>query len=108
MASFNGISLILAAVPVTSAFTDACNIGTGGFYEGDWFYCVIIWSDNMTPVASINRCTSRNPYTMECLRYMFWLSAAHNFCLTANHIPGVENMVADKISRLHVSSHRYS
>ena len=38
---------------------------------------------------------------MKYLRYMFWLSAVYNFRLTAMHIPGTDNVFADKISRLH-------
>ena len=32
---------------------------------------------------------------------MFWLSVVYNFRLTAMHVPGVDNVLADKISRLH-------
>ena len=69
---------------------------------------VVIWSDNSTTVACINRCTSSSPYMMRYLRYMFWLSAVHNFRLSACYVPGVDNVVADKLSRLHECSARYS
>ena len=39
MSTFNGCSLILDALPATSLSTDACDVGAGASYEGDWFYC---------------------------------------------------------------------
>ena len=39
MSIFNGCSLILEALPATSLSTDACDVGTEAYYEGDWFYC---------------------------------------------------------------------
>ena len=138
MSIFNGCSLIWDALPVTSLFTDACNVGAGAYYEGDWFYCnwsadcpeldndhinlkelaavvlaiqrwaplwtnkrVFVWSDNTTTVSCINRCSSRSPLLMKCLRYIFWLSAIYNFRLTVSYIPGIQNALADTISRLH-------
>ena len=62
---------------------------------------VLVMSDNSTTVAGVNRGSSRSPVIMKYLRYMFWLSAVYNFRLTAMHIPGTDNVFADKISRLH-------
>ena len=42
MSIFNGCSLILDALPATSFSTDACDVGAGAYYDGDWFYCT--WS----------------------------------------------------------------
>ena len=135
---FNGCSLILDALPATSLFTDARDVGAGAYYEGDWIYCnwsadcpeledehinlkelasvvlaiqrwaprlpnkrVFVWSDNTTTVSSINRCSSRSPIRMKCLKYVFWLSAIYNFRLTASYIPGIQNALADTIPRLH-------
>ena len=38
---------------------------------------------------------------MTCLRVLLWLSAAYNFHISAKHIRGFSNTVADGISRLH-------
>ena len=63
---------------------------------------VLVICDNSTSVSCINRGTSRSPLLMKYfLRYMFWLSVVYNFRLTAMHFPGVDNVLADKISRLH-------
>jgi hypothetical protein len=62
---------------------------------------VCIFTDNMTTVSAINKCSSKNSVIMGLLRYLFWLSATNNFHLKAVHIPGKNNIVADVISRLH-------
>ena len=62
---------------------------------------VIICSDNMATVHCINKCTSRNKLLMSYLRQLFWKSANFNFHLTAIHVPGQNNILADHISRLH-------
>lgn len=136
--TFNGKSLLLDKVPVTSLYTDACNEGAGGHWGSSWFYTnwssdipsamllhineketlavclaahfwapawankrIIVYSDNMVTVASINKCSSRNNIVMRFLRYLFWLSAKFNFHLSARHIQGKHNCLADSVSRLH-------
>ena len=62
---------------------------------------VIVRSDNTVTVASLNKCSSRNDFIMQCLRKLFWLSAAFNFHLTSRHFSGCLNVAADAASRLH-------
>jgi hypothetical protein len=38
MPKFNGKSLLLDKLAITSICTDACRIGAAGYYEDDWFY----------------------------------------------------------------------
>ena len=38
MQIFNGKSTLLDSQPLDCVFTDACNEGTGGSFQGDWFY----------------------------------------------------------------------
>ena len=61
---------------------------------------IVLHSDNMVTVASINKGTSKNKMVMQCLRRLFWLSATHNFHMTARFLPGFLNIVADSASRL--------
>lgn len=61
---------------------------------------VIVSSDNTTTVSAINKGSSASPIIMRMLRSLFWLSATHNFHLTAVHVPGVLNDLADAGSRL--------
>lgn len=63
---------------------------------------IIIYSDNSTTVAALNKGTSRNPVVMKCLRRLFWLSASYNFHMTSKHIAGIRNIAADSASRLHI------
>ena len=52
-------------------------------------------------LSTVSCVVSRSPPTMKLVRCMFWLSAVHTFRLSAIHVPGVDNVLADKISRLH-------
>ena len=38
---------------------------------------------------------------MEIVRKLFWLSIKYNFRLSASHVRGVHNQIADMLSRLH-------
>ena len=58
--------------------------------------------DNMSSVFAIKKGSSRSPVFMRILRELFWLSTLFNFRLTATHIKGEHNTVADIISRLHM------
>lgn len=62
---------------------------------------VIVYCDNQTAVAIINKGSSRNKIVMSALRDMFWLSACNNFRIHAIYYPGSENRCADAVSRLH-------
>ena len=125
-------------VPTADVQTDACNIGAGSFFRGDWYYhsfvfdkpevanlhinfkevltiCfaakhwapswsgqhIVIHSDNTTAVSILNKGSCKNHVVMGFLRELFWLSAIYNFRITAKHIPGHKNVIADAISRLH-------
>ena len=62
---------------------------------------IVIYTDNSCSMYSVNKGTSHNVKCMALLRELFWLSALHNFHITARHIPGVDNILSDYISRLH-------
>ena len=66
---------------------------------------VIVRCDNTAAVAMLNKGSTRHPVMMQFLRGLFWLSATFNFRIKAYHIPGVQNVEADHVSRLHESSH---
>ena len=65
---------------------------------------VKIHSDNMASVIAVNKGTSRSPSFMRCLRELFWLSIKYGFLISAVHIKGDLNTLADMVSRLHVPS----
>ncbi len=61
---------------------------------------IYIMSDNQAAVGMLNRGTAKHPLAMNALRWLFWLSATHNFHLSSRYIPGVQNIAADSASRL--------
>lgn len=62
---------------------------------------IYIYTDNTFTSAIINKCACRNNKLMQLLRRMFWISAKYNFVVRSKYIKGVNNNMADCISRLH-------
>lgn len=60
---------------------------------------VDIQSDNMATVYCVRKGVSRSPTMMSLLRCMFFVCAQHDISITATHIPGALNTVADAQSR---------
>ena len=52
MASFSERSLLLDHQPITSVFTDSCDVAAGGTFEGDWFY--LNWELDWPFVANLH------------------------------------------------------
>jgi hypothetical protein len=61
-------------------------------------------SDNSATVASINKGTSRSVDLLSPIQELFWLSVEFSFKLSASFVPGENNVLADRISRLHLLS----
>ena len=59
-----------------------------------------VFSDNSSTVYAINKGASRSPKFMRCLRELFWLGVIHDFRISAVHVKGVSNVIADTVSRL--------
>ena len=110
---FNGKRMFLDNIPFVDVETDACFEAAGGFFQGDWF-CYhfggesaalaglhINHSGSTTAVAIVKKGTTRRPIVMPYLHRLFWLPAIYNFRITAHHVPGKENIIADPISHLH-------
>ena len=62
---------------------------------------IVLYSDNMSTVSFINRGTCRSKVAMCWLREVAMLSVKYNFHLTSRHLPGIHNVIADSLSRLH-------
>lgn len=60
---------------------------------------VVMHCDNMGAVALVNSGYSRVPEMMHLLRCLFFIRAHFQFSVHAVHVPGVENTLADAISR---------
>lgn len=52
MTSFNGKSMLLDHQPITSVFTDSCDLAAGGIFNGDWFY--LNWELDWPLVAKLH------------------------------------------------------
>ena len=64
---------------------------------------ILYYCDNIAVVEIINKQTSRNKKVMEFLRPLILIMMRFNINLKSKHIPGVENILCDKISRFQVS-----
>ena len=58
-----------------------------------------MWCDNQSVVAIINSKHSKSPRVMDLVRAITLLTLAHNFTFSATHIPGLDNAIADSLSR---------
>ena len=58
------------------------------------FHC-----DNQAIVACLISGSSHCPHIMHLLRNLFLLSASNNFTISARHVPGIHNVIADSLSR---------
>lgn len=58
---------------------------------------------NINGVLAINSGRSRVPGMQLCLREIWFLTARHDIDIRAKHIPGLENSIADHLSRWHLS-----
>ena len=61
--------------------------------------CICIWCNNLPVVAIINSKRSKSPRVMDLVRAITILTLVHNFTFTAKHIPGLDNSIADSLSR---------
>ena len=60
---------------------------------------VQIFCDNEAVVSVINSSRTKDPFMGACLREIWFSVSTHGFELRAVHLPGVENRVADWLSR---------
>jgi hypothetical protein len=118
-------------------YVDACGVGGGCFYNGDWKYVnwqldypdlvdahinvkeammvwvavdkwsnswydsdVVVRIDNFTAASAFNKGTTRCSPVMGMVRAVLQSSMIFNYKLRCAFLPGVENWLADGISRL--------
>ena len=60
---------------------------------------VLFHSDNDAVVHMLNSRTSKIPCLMRLLRHLLLSAAHHSFSFSAQHVPGVNNQLADALSR---------
>jgi hypothetical protein len=64
------------------------------------FHC-----DNMATVCVLNKGRSDSPAIMQLMRRLALIAAKSNFAYASEHVPGVENQLADSLSRFQL--HRF-
>ena len=69
--------------------------------------CVIFWSDNEAVVTIINRQTSRCCHIMQLVRTLVICCLELNIHFKARHIPGIDNGIADALSRFQMARFRH-
>jgi hypothetical protein len=80
----------------------ACNVwGNTWRNRRIQFYC-----DNQSVVAILSSGTSKDSRLMQLLRELFLCAARFNFKVTAQHVPGKENGIADSLSRFNLQAFR--
>ena len=67
---------------------------------------VLFWSDNQAVVSIINRQTSKCPVCMKLLRVFVSLCLQYNILFKAKYVPGLNNNIADALSRFQMSAFR--
>ncbi len=60
---------------------------------------ILIHCDNEATVHCVNKSRSHSPMLNPLLRRLTWISACDQFIITARHIPGSKNQIADSLSR---------
>lgn len=61
---------------------------------------ILCYTDNTQCCSMINKGVSTNKSCMSLLREIFWLCVLSNCYLSAVHIPGIDNHIPDRISRI--------
>ncbi|XP_053395182.1 uncharacterized protein LOC123542500 isoform X1 [Mercenaria mercenaria] len=64
--------------------------------------CINFFCDNIAVVGLINKQTSRDPNIMCLVRRLVLQCLKKNILFKATHLPGVTNVLADKLSRLQI------
>ena len=69
---------------------------------------ILFRSDNEVVVSILTHRTSKIPSIMHLLRNLLLVAARHNFSFSARHIPGVNNVIADALTRFNWQEFRRS
>ena len=68
--------------------------------------CISFYTDNQGLVSVINTQTSRSPQVMFLMRRLVLMCLRYNILFQARHVSGVDNNLADALSRLQVDAFR--
>ena len=65
--------------------------------------CLLFHCDNLAVVNIWSDQSCKSPEIMAVLRKLFYIAAQHEFTVNVKHIPGVNNVLADCLSRSQIS-----
>ena len=63
-----------------------------------------IYSDNIAVVSVVRTSKTKDKFLATCIRNLWLLTAKQNINFSINHIPGVDNIMADTLSRIYSDS----
>ena len=66
-----------------------------------------MWCDNLPVVSNINFNRFKSTRIMDLVQAITILTLEHNFSFTARHIPGLDNSIADCLSRFQMDRFRH-
>jgi hypothetical protein len=67
---------------------------------------IIIHCDNLAIVYCVNAGSSKCPKIMVLIRTLFSIACIHNFEVRLQHVPGLDNIGPDRLSRLDLNAFR--
>ena len=67
---------------------------------------IVVFCDNEATVSIINKGRSSTPFINRFIRCLTWTSVMSNFPLHAAHLPGLNNSLADSLSRFNFQKFR--
>lgn len=68
--------------------------------------CITFFTDNMALVSVINKCSCKDKLLMKYVRKMVLVCLHYNILFKAKHIPGINNNLADALSRQQIQQFR--
>ena len=68
---------------------------------------IVFFCDNESVVSILNQKTSKSPKIMDLLRPIVLCTLQHNFTFTATHVRGLDNSIADSLSRFQMDRFKH-
>jgi len=93
---------------ISIAFQELYPVVVAAMLWGQSWECrrIMFYSDNQATVHIINKGRSKSPAIMKLMRRLVITAGLYNFCFVAEHVPGVQNSIADALSRFQMSRFR--
>ena len=68
--------------------------------------CITFFTDNMALISVINKCSCKDKMLMKFVRKMVLVCLKYNILFKAEHIPGINNNLADALSHQQIQQFR--